>query len=218
MAVIHSQVIGIIFRGVELGIVLTFLVGPVFFTILQTSIERGFWRGVLVALGVSLSDFLCVVICYFGLAQVMADSSLKVYLAYGGGILLISFGLYHLIVKSRSLPAGPESPIAVRRLYRYTLKGFLINGLTPIVLFFWIGAVSLATIDFGYSKRGEFVLFFGSVLGTVLITDILKAYMADKLRRLVTPRLLKIMNIILGTILILFGGRLMLLANAISFV
>lgn len=218
MAVIHSEVIEVIFNGVELGIVLTFLVGPVFFAILQTSIERGFWRGVLVALGVSLSDILYVIICYFGLAQVMADSSLKVYLAYGGGILLISFGLYQLAVKSRSLPADPERPMVVKRFYRYTIKGFLINGMTPMVLFFWIGAVSLATVDFGYSKNGEFALFFASVLVTVLMTDILKAFLADKLRRLLTPKLLMIMNIILGVVLIFFGCRLMWLGKAISIV
>lgn len=218
MAVIHREVIEIIFNGVELGIVLTFLVGPVFFTILQTSIEHGFWRGVLVAMGVSLSDNLYVTICYFGLAQVMADSNLKVYLAYGGGILLISFGLYHLVVKSRLRSADPESPMVVRRLYRYVIRGFLINGMTPMVLFFWIGAVSLATIDFGYSRTGEFTLFFASVLGTVLMTDILKAYLAAKLRRLLTPKTLKIMNIILGAVLIFFGCRLMWLAKTISFV
>jgi threonine/homoserine/homoserine lactone efflux protein len=46
----------IVINGIVSGIVLAFLIGPVFFTIIQTSIERGFTSGVLVAVGVSFSD------------------------------------------------------------------------------------------------------------------------------------------------------------------
>lgn len=204
-------------NGVELGIVLTFLVGPVFFTIIQTSIEQGFWRGVLVAVGVSISDILYVAICYFGVAQVLISSNLKIYMAYAGGIILIAFGLYHLLVKTRAKPINPSSSVQEKRLFRYIIKGFLINGMTPTVLFFWIGTVSLASINFGYSKAGEFMLFFTSMLVTILTTDILKAYLADKLRQLLTTRSLQIMNLILGTVLIFFGSQLLLQAKTISF-
>lgn len=210
--------IEIIINGVQLGIVLSFLVGPVFFTIIQTSIERGFWRGVLVAVGVSISDILYVAICYFGFAQVLASSNLKVYMAYAGGIILIGFGLYHLLIKSRAKPINPLSSIQEKRLFRYIIKGFLINGMTPMVLFFWIGTVSLATINFGYEKGGEFVLFFASMLVTVLTTDILKAYLADKLRQLLTTQSLRLMNLILGAVLIFFGCQLLLHAKTISFI
>lgn len=210
--------IEIIFNGIEFGMVLTFLVGPVFFTIIQTSIERGFWRGVLVACGVSFSDMLYVTICYFGLAQMLANSNLKVYMAYAGGSILIAFGLYHLLIKSRRKHQGTAGPTDEKRLYRYVLKGFLINGMSPMVLLFWIGAASVATIDFGYSAAPDYMLFFASLLITVLTTDILKAYLADRLRLIITPRSLRIMNIVLGVALIFFGCRLVLLAKTISFV
>jgi threonine/homoserine/homoserine lactone efflux protein len=211
-------VIGIVINGLQLGIVLTFLVGPVFFTILQTSIERGFSRGVLVAVGVSFSDMLYVMICYLGFAQIMASSDMRVYLGYGGGILLIGFGAYHLFVKSRAAVPGTRRPVDEKGLMRYVLKGFLINGMTPMVLFFWLGTVSLATINYGYTKPAEFALFFGALLGTVLTTDIAKAYLADKLRALLTPASLQIINIVIGIALIFFGCKLMLAAKTISFI
>ena len=58
-----------ILNGVIYGIVLAFLVGPVFFTILQTSIERGFRSGFFVAMGVSLSDAFYISISYLGVYQ-----------------------------------------------------------------------------------------------------------------------------------------------------
>jgi threonine/homoserine/homoserine lactone efflux protein len=74
----------IIFNGLKLGIVLTFLVGPVFFTIIQTSVERGFWSGVVVSLGVSVSDILYVAICYFGLVQFINNPEFRLYLGLWG--------------------------------------------------------------------------------------------------------------------------------------
>jgi threonine/homoserine/homoserine lactone efflux protein len=95
-----------------------------------------------------------------------------------------------------------------KKMYRYFIKGFIINGMSPMVLIFWIGAISIASLDFGYSKGFEFFVFFTAVLGTVLSTDILKAYLADKLRALITHRLMVIINVAVGICLIVFGLRL----------
>lgn len=204
----------IIFNGFKLGIVLAFLIGPVFFTIIQTSVERGFKNGVLVSLGVSLSDILYVAICYFGLVQFINEPGFRQNLAYAGGGILVLFGLYHLLVKSRrNIQSGLEIE-ASKKMYRYFAKGFVINGLSPMVLIFWIGTISVASLDFGYSRGYEFFIFFCVVLATVLTTDILKAYLADKLRRLITRRLMMIMNIIVGICLIIFGARLIYLAES----
>lgn len=95
-----------------------------------------------------------------------------------------------------------------KKMYRYFIKGFIINGMSPMVLIFWIGAISIASLDFGYKKGFEFFIFFSTVLATVLATDVLKAYLADKLRRLITNRLMTVINILVGICLIVFGSRL----------
>lgn len=198
----------IIFNGLKLGIVLAFLIGPVFFTIIQTSVERGFRNGVLVSLGVSLSDVVYVAICYFGLVQFINNPQFRLYLAYAGGSILILFGVYHLFIKSRRQMTTPLDVASEKKMYRYFVKGFIINGMSPMVLIFWIGAISIASLDFGYTKGFEFFIFFSTVLGTVLATDILKAYLADKLRALITHRLMVIINVVVGICLVIFGARL----------
>lgn len=198
----------ILFNGLKLGIVLAFLIGPVFFTIIQTSVERGFRNGVLVSLGVSLSDIMYVAICYFGLVQFINNPQFRFYLAYAGGGILILFGLYHLFVKSKRRMTAPLDVASEKKMYRYFIKGFIINGMSPMVLIFWIGAISIASLDFGYERGFDFLLFFSTVLGTVLATDILKAYLADKLRALITHRLMVIINVVVGICLIIFGARL----------
>jgi len=203
----------IVLKGIQLGIVLAFLVGPVFFTIIQTSVEKGFWNGALVAAGVSLSDILYVTICYYGLFQFLNDPGSKKNMAYLGGAILITFGLYHLIVKARRSKSVSFHAAAEAKPLKYILKGFVINGITPMVFIFWIGTISIATIDFGYSTGFEFFIFFTALLVTVLATDIIKAFLADKLRKLITHKFLAIMNVIVGICLIAFGVRLLLMAE-----
>ena len=207
----------IIFSGLQLGVVVALLIGPVFFTILQTSVEKGFWKGALVALGVSLSDTLFVIICYFGLIQFVESLHFKVYMGYVGGGILVLFGFYYLLFKSRKSREDSVQPATERKTYRYVLKGFIINGLSPSVLIFWIGTVSVVSLDFGYTKGLQFFLFFSAALITVLATDVLKAYLAGRLRKLVTPRLMLILNILLGVGMVVFGGRLIFLAYDIGF-
>lgn len=206
----------IILKGIIYGIFLAFLIGPVFFTILQTSIERGFSCGVLVAIGVSLSDAFYITITYLGLSQIVDNPDLKIYLGYVGGAILLLFGLYYLVVKSRKLSGYNPQQVRARSPFRYIAKGFIINGLSPMVLVFWVGTLGVATTEFGYNTTGKVTLFFSAIVATVFATDVLKAKLADKLRMVLTPQFIRILNIALGVIMIIFGGRLIFYADNLS--
>jgi threonine/homoserine/homoserine lactone efflux protein len=199
----------IVLQGIKFGVVLAFLIGPVFFALLQTSIERGFWKGVLVAIGISLSDTLYVVVCYLGLAGLMDEARYRLPLAYAGGGILVAFGLYHLLVKSRrSIQAAGLAD--EQKTYRYILKGFVINGFSPMVPLFWLGTISVATVDLGYTTRTQFFTFFLALLVTVFFTDVIKAFLAGRLRPLFTPKVMMWLNVAVGLALMGFGLRLMI--------
>ena len=208
----------IIINGVISGIVLAFLIGPVFFTIIQTSIEKGFTSGVFVAIGVSLSDSIYILVAYLGLVQVAQAENFRHYMAYTGGLILLGFGLYYLLVKRRRLAQFEfqAAPVEGGPWLKLVGKGFLINALSPMVLFFWIATVSVATTRLGYAHPGKAALFFASIVATVFSTDLIKAKLADRLRTLITPRVIRIMNIVLGIVMIVFAGRLMLFPDDIN--
>lgn len=197
----------IVIKGIQFGIVLAFLAGPVFFTIIQTSAERGFAKGVLVALGVSISDAFYVVVCYLGLISLIESPTFRDQMAFVGGGILILFGLYHLIVKARK-SIGPAKAATESKSYRYILKGFFINAFSPMVPILWIGYISVASIDLKLVADSEFAMFFAAMLVTVLVTDIAKAYLAGRLSTIITPQRMMWMNIVVGIALIIYGARL----------
>ncbi|MBX2970187.1 MAG: LysE family transporter [Cyclobacteriaceae bacterium] len=203
----------IVLKGIVSGLVLALLIGPVFFSIIQTSIERGFVSGVLVAIGVSVSDAFYIFLAYMGLSQIFSNGDNQRYMAYLGGVILFAFGAYYLFVKSRRVLDFKSVNIKSTSPLRLITKGFIINGLSPMVLIFWLGTVSVATGEFGYTTTVQVITFFGAIVTTVFITDIIKAKLADKLRTVMTPRLVRIMNLVLGVVMLIFGGRLLLYAD-----
>jgi threonine/homoserine/homoserine lactone efflux protein len=207
----------IVLKGIVSGLVLALLIGPVFFSIIQTSIERGFLSGVLVAIGVSISDAFHIFLAYMGLSQVFSNGDNQRYMAYFGGAILLAFGAYYLFVKSRKILDFKSVNIKSTSPWRLISKGFIINGLSPMVLIFWLGTVSVATGEFGYTTTTQVVTFFSAIVATVLLTDIIKAKLADKLRTVMTPRLVRVMNLILGVVMLIFAGRLLLYADNFNF-
>lgn len=206
----------VVLNGVISGIVLAFLIGPVFFTILQTSIERGFSSGALVAVGVSLSDAFYITISYMGVYQLFDQGGFREYFGYFGGIVLLIFGAYYLFIKSRRLAGATQEKIGTKNPWTLVGKGFVINGLSPMVLIFWLGTVGIATTKFGYVTPHKAIPYFASIVSTVFVTDVLKAKLADKLRRLLTPLFIRRLNLVLGFALLVFGIRLIYYASGFA--
>ncbi len=194
-------------NGLIFGLVLAVLIGPVFFTLIQTSIEKGFRKAMLVALGIVLSDICYIVLAYFGVSNFLKTSGHDASVAYIGGAILLAFGLFNLMRAKQNVVITREA-VKAKGFFRYIVKGFLINGISPFVLIFWVGAMSLATAKYKYAGTDLF-LFFVVIILVVLATDMLKAYLATRLRKFFTPRLFKILNAVVGIALCLFGLRML---------
>ncbi len=190
------------------------MIGPVFFTLIQLSMERGYKSGFRMAIGVAMGDMLYIFICYLGISQLLNNETFKIGLGVVGGIIMLVFGLINLLkpVKyEQQKPLNSKTPSG----FKEVMKGFLVNGINPFVLIFWIGVVSMATVDYGYNKQ-EAILFFGTIVVTVFITDNIKAYLAHRLSDVITPRIIKIINMIAGIALIGFALRLFYYAYDLS--
>ncbi len=203
-------------NGFISGIILALLIGPVFFTLIQTSIERGFPSGALVAVGVSLSDALYISLAYFGVYRLFDNGSFREYLGYFGGLVLLMFGVYYLFIKNRKIARLDPAQVRARDPFRLIAKGFVINGLSPMVLVFWLGAVGVATTKLGYAAPSKAIPYFTSIVCTVFLTDLIKAKLADQLRRLLTPQFIRKLNLALGFALMAFGLRLIFYAKELT--
>ena len=196
-----------IVSGVMLGLVLSLLVGPVFFLLIDTSIKKGFKRGVYLSLGVLLSDMFYIAITYFSSVAAGVVNNYKWEIGWAGGLLLMVFGIVTMLkkpnIKSADLDLSDNGSFG----WVEVLKGFLMNLLNPFVLIFWLGVSGSVSSGNSFTYMHT-VIFFISVLTTVFLTDVIKAWSASKLRAFLKPNLLIWVNRVSGFGLLLFGIRM----------
>lgn len=190
-----------IISGISFGLLLAIMLGPVFFTLLQTSLHEGFKAGVHLAFGVLLSDATLIAVCYFFASKLNMLDQYRITMGWIGGILMIGFGLFNFFrkVKIKEVDDNKKTVHA-----KFMLKGYLLNIINPAVLLFWLGIVSVMSVKEHYTKTHE-LFFFGSLLGTVFVTDLLKSYVANRIKNLLKPEVMLWINRIIGAVLIGFG-------------
>lgn len=197
-------------KGILFGLILAALIGPVFFALIQTSIHKGFRSGILLAVGISLSDALYIFICYIGFLQLFENAQFRESLAMAGGLLMLMFGISTLLKPVSSRPGimiAPPKP----GTYRYIMKGFALNAINPFVILFWVGVMGMVSVEEKFEGYQVF-LFFAGTISTVFLTDVVKAYVAHRISAYLTHTVLSWMNRTVGVALLGFGIRLIFYA------
>ena len=194
-----------IIKGIGLGLMLAIAFGPSFFALLQTSIKNGLKSGIILALGIFLSDLIYVAIAYFGATSLLSNDRNKFYIELVGGALLVVFGGYELFQKKA---LNESVAIKYEKSSVTFVKGFLLNMFNPAVFFLWFLWVSLISADIKFTKF-DVLICLGSALGTVISTDILKAIIANRLRTVMTQKVQVFASRFLGLVLITIGINLM---------
>lgn len=200
-----------IITGIPLGIFLSFLVGPVFFVLLETSAVKGFRAAFVFDVGVVMADILFIAVAYFSsyrlIQSIKDDPAIFIF----GGIMMLTYGIISFI-KLKKVSKNIDE-IAVEELIKKNylglfFKGFFLNFINVGVLLFWF----MILITIGPKLElvtSRMITFFSTVLLTYLIVDIGKILLAKQLRNQMTPsNILKIKKII-SILLVVFGLVLM---------
>ena len=209
--------IAIILNGILFGLLLSFLIGPVFFVLVETSIKKGVKPAVIMDLGVLFSDIVYLIAAYFFAQKILEGLSENAYIKYIASGVFILMGILSIVKKqapqkgkaidvdSLDTPTEVDSIIFHKKTYlTYFLKGIGLNSINPGVLVYWIAACTTATEELKIPKE-QLIYYFIATLGTMFFIDFLKIHYASKLKNKLTPRALKNISIIVGIVLIFFG-------------
>ncbi len=202
-----------ILTAIPLGIFLSFLIGPVFFVLLETSAVKGFRAALVFDLGVVLADIFFILIAYFSSYRLIQSLKNDPAIFIFGGILMLTYGLISFIKLRKITSKVNEDDVEIvfqKKNYRALfIKGFLLNFINVGVLLFWF----LILITVGPKlelENSRMLTFFTSVILTYLFVDMGKILLAKQLKHKMTPK--NILNIkkLISILLILFGMTIML--------
>ena len=194
---------------ITVGFFTAFIMGPVFWVLLETSITKGFKAAVAFDLGVMLADVCFIGVCYLGSFQLLEEDQNKQGLFVLGGTILLLYGLFSWINRNKKSKDQPEIQESKENYFGLAAKGFAINILNVGVFIFW-GGVTIVSSPASGKSFTSFVLFFSIVLLSYFITDLLKISVANRFKSLLTGKGVVIVNSIVSLILIVSGLVLIL--------
>jgi threonine/homoserine/homoserine lactone efflux protein len=198
-----------IISGLTLGLILVISVGPVIFTIIKQSLNNGREGGLSFIAGVWLSDIVLIVVSNAFSEMVTNLMEYRKLLGLVGSIFLILMGVFYVFFKKIKIQnsEGGLIKFSKAKMAKIFSSGFLINTLNPNVFLFWLGTATAFASKYSFDER---ILIFAICLAVNIAADVLKVFMAGKLRKRLTIHNISLINKVSGTILIGFGVALLI--------
>jgi len=196
-----------ILSGIPWGIFLSFMIGPVFFILLETSIVKGFRAALVFDLGVVSGDIIFIAIAYLGSFRLIQSLKDKPALFIFGGILMLAYGVISYIglhKEKRINTKKIDNEIIKKDYLGLFIKGLFLNIINIGVLGFWL-AVIISVGPKLDMQTSRMMTFFTTVIVTYLLVDCIKILLAKQLQTKMTPsNILKIKKGI-SVVLMIFG-------------
>ena len=189
--------------AIPLGFLLSVMVGPVFFVLLETSAIKGFRAALVFDFGVIVADILFITIAYFSSFRLLENLSNEPGLYVFGGMILLVYGII-IVAKREVKETQPDFKVTSGDYPGLFVKGFLLNFINIGVLVFWLGIIIVVGPSLDNDPE-RVVVFFATMILAYLGIDIIKILLAKRLKRKLTYNRIHLIKKILGIILIICG-------------
>jgi|SRR5690606_31856400 len=196
-----------ILTAIPLGFLLSFMIGPVFFILLETSVVKGFRAAIAFDFGVLLADIVFILIAYFSSYRLIKSIKDEPALFIFGGLIMLTYGIISFIrVKKKARSVDEEDPreLAKKNYMSLFIKGFFLNFINIGVLGFWLAIL----IAFGPQLDlvpGRMFTFFTAIIVTYFVTDIFKILLAKQLRKQLNSKNILLIKKGISVVLIISG-------------
>jgi len=191
-------------NGIFTGLILQLGIGPVFFYIMNLALQKTLIDGLVGAVGVMLGDYFYITLSIFGVGKLLDNKKIKKIFGFISSIVLIVFGTYMII---KGLQIGLSTPPAAITpdLFSSFISAFLLTVSGPISIILFTSVFTTKAMEYNYTEKD--LVFFG--IGTGLATFIFmgsSSIIFSLIKGVIPVLLIQILNIIVGCLLIGYGG------------
>lgn len=193
-------------QGIQIGLGLALLVGPIIVLLIQLSLEEGTLSSVIAGVGIWFSDFLFITAAHFGLGKLRAivdHPHFEEIIGTAGGIVLIIVGISMYLKRPLEFEVK-DLEMRPPNYWVSFIKGFAINTFNPFPVFFW-SAISVGIVYEEQLNTNETAALYAGIIGTIIITDAIKIGAARYLRGWMTVDHTRWVQRLGAAALVLFG-------------
>lgn len=169
--------------ALPVGILLSILLGPIFFILLETAATKGFRAAFALDLGVVVADACFIALAYLSTNQLLEKIKDDPALFIFGGSLLVAYGIISLVKDKKNLKSKNLVTVDLVKKQNYLtffVKGFFLNFINIGVLGFWLTVIITVGPQLNMDRQ-RIILFFTLVLVIYLIIDVFKILLAKTL-------------------------------------
>ena len=197
-----------ILSAIPLGFFLSFMIGPVFFVLLETSVVKGFRAAIIFDLGVVLADIIFIIVAFFSSYRLIQSIKNDPALFIFGGLVMLTYGIISFVKNKneskKSIDEIDQKELAKTNYLSLFIKGFFLNFINIGVLGFWL-AILITVGPQLELKTSRMLTFFSTLIVTYFITDIFKILLAKQLRKKLNPKNILLIKKGISIILIICG-------------
>jgi threonine/homoserine/homoserine lactone efflux protein len=198
-----------IFKGFKFGMLLQLAIGPVCIFIFQIATLQGFYIAEKAIWGVALIDGLFILLATLGTASLIEKKNIKIGLKMFGAIILLAFGFSTVLgqfginfIPSLSLQNNYNSKDVF-------LRAVILTVSNPLTILFWAGIFSSKIAEQDMEKKDIYLFGFGALLSTMIFLNLI-ALIGSISNQFLTGSSIRILNLIVGVLLIYFGLKMII--------
>lgn len=199
-----ENILYILPRGIAIGALISAPMGPIGMLVIQRTLGKGRWAGFFTGMGASLSDVIYCLLTGFCLSFITGFiEKHQMLITVVGSIVLAAFGVY-LFRKNPTRSLTTQTTDASNYWSDFA-TGFLLTFSNPLILFFIIGL--FARFNFilpEFTVWHHITAYLTIVLGAMMWWSVVTA-LVSRLGRRINVRSLKLINRIIGIILIIMA-------------
>ncbi len=191
-------------NGLSTGLLLQLAIGPVFFFVLNITLQRTMAHGFLSVIAVTAVDYGYIILALAGVGKLLEYQKIKKILSIISACVLFIFGIMILLSARGSLIHDTIPRETVSSYWSSFVSAFLLTISSPLTIVFWTSLFASKAIEYGYTKINLAVFGlsagFSSLLflgGTVLLLSLFKTSIPDFF--------VKILNGVVGIVLMAYG-------------
>lgn len=196
--------IPIMLDGLLTGLTLQLAIGPVFFYILNISLQRTLLEGFLAVIAVTLVDYLFITLAVIGVGRHLENPNTKRIFGIIGSVVLLGFGVVMIISAGGIDIHTPSSPISESNHFSSFLSAFLLTISSPLTILFWTGLFAARGVEKGYTKQQMVFFGLGAGLATLLFLGA-SVSLVSMIKTSIPVWLPRFLNIGVGLVLMSYG-------------
>ena len=190
-------------NGLLTGLLLQLAIGPVFFFILNLTLQRTILDGLTAVLAVTIVDYFYITLAIFGIGHFLENKRVKKIFGIVSSIVLIIFGVI-IISDVIGTDLSTDLDTNSSNLFTSFTSVFFLTISSPMTIVFFTSLFAAKAVEYNYSKWE--LLIFGLATGSATFLFLGTSVILFSLIGGAIPVIvIRILNILVGILLIGYG-------------